>query len=156
MAFLILGLHFHIEEPYCVKKTVNIFMFPDLSLYACSEASMVTRRWDTYLDENTLTSYADAAALIKQQRIPPILGWEAAANMLEQWLVVVTFLFRTQDLHPTVFELATLLEAADEVNSRLQAQAGAQQDMPAALVRLIQTEFNESFRQVFTIHLPVR
>ena len=28
--------------------------------------------------------------------------------------------------------------------------------MPAALVRLIQTEFNKSFRQVFTSHLPVR
>ena len=28
--------------------------------------------------------------------------------------------------------------------------------MPAALVRIIQTEFNESFRQVFTSHLPVR
>ena len=31
-----------------------------------------------------------------------------------------------------------------------------QQDMPAALVRLIQTEFNEIFRQAFTSHLPVR
>ena len=28
--------------------------------------------------------------------------------------------------------------------------------MPAALVRIIQTEFNESFRNVFTSHLPVR
>ena len=28
--------------------------------------------------------------------------------------------------------------------------------MPAALVQLIQTEFNDSFRQVFTSHLPVR
>ena len=28
--------------------------------------------------------------------------------------------------------------------------------MPAALVILIQTKFNESFRQVFTSHLPVR
>ena len=55
-----------------------------------------------------------------------------------------------------MFELATLLEAADEVNSRLRAQAAVQQDMPAALVRLIQTEFNESFHQVFTSHLSVR
>ena len=57
-------------------------MFPDLSLSAGSKASMVTRRWDTDLDANTLTSYADAAALMKQQRIPPILGWEAAEKML--------------------------------------------------------------------------
>ena len=54
-----------------------------------------------------------------------------------------------------MFELATLLEAADEFNSRLRSHAAAQQDMPAALVRLIQIEFNESFRQVFTSHLLV-
>ena len=76
--------------------------------------------------------------------------------MLEQWLVVVTVLLGTQERHPEVFELATLLEAANEVNSPLHAQAGSQQDMPAALVRLIQTQFNESFRQVFTSHLLVR
>ena len=156
MAVLLLGLHFHTEYLDCVNDTVNIFMFPDLSLSAGSEASMVTWRWDTALDANTLTSYADAAALMKQQRIPPIVGWEAVEKMQKQWLVVVTVLLGPQERHPAVFELATLLEAANEVNSRLQAQAGSQQDMPAALVRLIQTEFNESFRQVFTSHLPVR
>ena len=75
--------------------------------------------------------------------------------MLEQWLVVVTVLLGLQERHPAVFELATLLKAANEVNSRLRAEAGSQQDTPAALVRLIQTEFNKSFRKVFTIHLPV-
>ena len=39
---LLLGLHFHIEDPECVNDTVNIFMFPDLSLSAGSETSMVT------------------------------------------------------------------------------------------------------------------
>ena len=28
--------------------------------------------------------------------------------------------------------------------------------MPAALVRLFQTEFNKSFHQIFNIHIPVR
>ena len=69
---------------------------------------------------------------------------------------MVTVLLGPQESHPSVFELATLLEAANEVNSRLCAQAEAQQNMPAALVRLIQTEFNESFRRVFTSYLPVR
>ena len=131
-------------------------MFPDLSLSAGSKASMVTRTWDTALDSNTLTSYADVAALIKLQRIPSIVGWEAAAKMLEQWLVVVMALLGPQERHPEVFELATLLEASNKVNSCLRAQAVAQQDMPAALIRLIQTEFSKSFRQVFTSHLPVR
>ena len=103
-----------------------------------------------------MTSYADTAALMKQQRIPPIVGWEEAAKMLEQWLVIVTVLLGPQERHPTVFELATLLEAADEVNSRLRAQEAVQQYMPAALVQLIQTGFDNIFRQVFTSHLPVR
>ena len=81
-----------------------------------------------------MTSYADAAALMKQQRIPPIVGWEAAANMLEQWLVVFTVLLGPQEIHPAVLPLATLLEAADEVNSCLPAQAAVQPDMPASLV----------------------
>ena len=76
---------------------------------------------------------------MKQKRILPILGWEAASKMLEQWLVVVTVLQGPQKRRPAVFKLATLLEAENEVSFRLRAQAGAQQDMPAALVRLIQT-----------------
>ena len=137
VAVLLLEHHFHTEDPDCVNDTFNIFMFSDLSLSAGSEASMVTRRWDTALDANTLTSYADVAALMKQQRIPPIVGWEATEKMLEQWLVVVMVLLGPQERHPAVFELATLLEAANEVNFRLRAQVGSQQDMPAALVRLI-------------------
>ena len=92
---------------------------------------------------------------MKQQRIPPIVGREAAANMLDQWLVMVVFLLVHQERQPAVFEIATLIEAADEVNSRLLAQAAVQQDMPVSLVRLVQTKFNESFRQVFTSHLLV-
>ena len=68
----------------------------------------------------------------------------------------MTVLLGPQERHLALFELSTLLEAAYEVNSRLRAQARSQQDMLAALVRLIQTEFKESFRQVFTSHLPVR
>ena len=38
------------------------------------------------------TNRHHAAALMKQHRIPNIVGWEAAAKILEQWLVVVTAL----------------------------------------------------------------
>ena len=54
-----------------------------------------------------------------------------------------------------MFEITTLLEAVDKVNSHLGSQVAAHQDMPDSLVRLIQTEFNKSFRQVVTSHLPV-
>ena len=42
LAVLLLGIHFFTEDPDCVNDTVNIFQFPNLSLSACSEASMVT------------------------------------------------------------------------------------------------------------------
>ena len=74
VSVLLLGLHFFTEDPDCVNDTFNIFQFPDLSLSAGSEASVVTQRWDTALNANTMTSYADAAAMMKQQRIPPIVG----------------------------------------------------------------------------------
>ena len=116
---------------------------------------MVTQRWDTSLDANTLTSYADADALMKQQRILTIVGWEAATKMLEQWLVVVTVLIGPQERHPKVFELATLLEAAAEVNSRLRSQAETQQDMPAALVTFLWSNEDCHHYEPLFQHLPV-
>ena len=156
VSVLLLGIYFFTGDPDFVNDTVNIFQFPDLSLSAGSEALMVTRRCDTALEANTVISYVDAAALMKQKRILSIVVWEAAEKILEQWLVVVTVLIGPKERHPAVFELATLLEATDKVNSRLRAQAAVQQDILEALVRLIQTEFNEHFRQFFTSHLPVR
>ena len=60
------------------------------------------------------------------------------------------------ELNPDVHDISVLVEAAEEVSTRLCVQAYHQADMPEALIRLIQTEFNESFRQVFMIPLPVR
>ena len=92
-----------------------------------------------------LTSYANAAALIKQHSNPIIVGWEISEEMLEKQLVIVTVLLGPQEHRPAVFELVTLLEAAEEVNPRLQSQAEVHQDIPAALVQIAQTEFSESF-----------
>ena len=117
---------------------------------------MVTRRWDTELDDNTMTLYADAAMMIKQQRVPSIIDWGMTENILEQWLVVATILLRTQERHQAVFEMVTILEAADEVNSRLRFQPAVQKYVPTDLSRLIQTDFNKNFRKVFASHLPVR
>ena len=52
--------------------------------------------------------------------------------------------------------MAILLEAAKEFNSCFRAHASVHQNMPAALVRLIQTKFSDILQQVFTSHLPVR
>ena len=80
MALLLLGIHFFTEDPDFVNDTFNIFQFPDLSLSAGSKDSMVTIIWYTALEANTMTSYADAAAFMKQKRIPPVVGWEVAAR----------------------------------------------------------------------------
>ena len=42
VAVLLLGIHFFTEDHDCVNDNVNIFQFPNLSLSAGSEASMVT------------------------------------------------------------------------------------------------------------------
>ena len=81
-----------------------------------------------------MTSYANEAALMKQQRIPPLAGWEAAEKMLEHWLVVVTVLLGPKYHHLEVFELSTLIEAAEEVKYHLILQEAVKQYMPEALV----------------------
>ena len=71
------------RTPVFVNNTVKIFQLPDISLSAGSKTFMVTRIWDTVLKSNTMTSYTDVAALMKQQNIPPIFGWEAEAKILD-------------------------------------------------------------------------
>ena len=56
---------------------------------------------------------------MKQQRTPPVVGWKVAAKMLEHFLVMVAVLLCLQEHHPEVFELATILKAADKVSSCL-------------------------------------
>ena len=56
VAVLLLDLHFYTEDPDYINYTIKIFQFSDLSLSIGSEASKVTRRWDTALDFNTMTS----------------------------------------------------------------------------------------------------
>ena len=74
MAVLLLGLALHIEEPNGVRNTVNIFMFLDPYLAAGTEATMISRHWDTVLDSNMATSYANTATLMIKQSITPIFG----------------------------------------------------------------------------------
>ena len=75
VAFLLLGLAFHTEYPDGVSYAVNIFMFPDLSISAGTEAALVARRLDTALNSNTLTSYANTDVLMTKQRVSPIMEW---------------------------------------------------------------------------------
>ena len=58
--------------------------------------------------------------------------------------------------HCRFYELMLMIDAAEEVNTQMLSQARHHPKMPEAIVRLIQNEFNESCRKVFTSELPVR
>ena len=124
---------------------MNIFMFPDLSLAEVTEAVLVARQWYTLLDSNTLTSYSDTTALMTKEHIAPIIGWEGAVNMLEQWLVLLDVILGPPEPHPAIYKLSFLVEAADKISERLHAQAHHQPDMPVTLIHIVQMELNESF-----------
>ena len=49
VAALLISLAFHIEDPGGVSNTVSIFKFPNLSLAAGTEISLVAQQWDTVL-----------------------------------------------------------------------------------------------------------
>ena len=70
---LILNLTFNTEDPDGIRYTVEIFLFPDISLFTSSEAALVERWWDTSLDSSTLTTYSDTSDLLQHQKVAPIL-----------------------------------------------------------------------------------
>ena len=107
------------EDPDRVSNAVNIFMFPDLFLASGTEASLVARRWDTALDSNTLTFYANTAALMTKQRILKIVGWEGVANTPKQCPVLLNLILGPPALHLVVHELSVLVEATEEVSTRV-------------------------------------
>ena len=119
MAGLILSLAFHTEDPDGVEDTVNIFLFPDLSLSAISKAALVVRRWDTTLDIRTMVAYSDTASLLQHQEVELIIGWEAAVNILEQWVVFLTVIMVLVSSLHAVYEITMYIDASDEVNVRL-------------------------------------
>ena len=74
-----------------------------------------------------------------KQMISPIVGWESAAKILEQWLVLIDIILGPPELHPDSVKLSIIMEAAEEVSEFLRAQAYHQPDMPAPLIHLVQT-----------------
>ena len=84
---------------------------------------MVTMCWDMALVANTLMLYYDADLLMKQKHVAPIIRWEGAENMLEQWPILLEVILWLQEKHPVVYKLANLLEDAEEVSSQLRDQA---------------------------------
>ena len=78
-----------------------------------------------------------------------------ANNILKQLLVLIDVLLISQESKTTVYYLVVISNAVDEVRLCLCVQAQHHPDITANLVRLVQTYFKETFRQVFVGPLPV-
>ena len=50
---MVIALTFHTKDPDRVGDALNIFLFPDLSPSAGSEAALLTRKWDVILGGGT-------------------------------------------------------------------------------------------------------
>ena len=68
-------------------------------------------------------------------------------SQLEAWAMFCTFFLGDNGFHPATYNMFLLLEETSGVRPRLQAQDRQQPTLPAALLRLIQQDFNESFLQ---------
>ena len=147
VAFMVMALSFHVKDPDGVGYALNIFLLPDLFPSAGSEAALLTRKWDAILGEGTLTYFSDKSLLVGKQNVAPIAVWDKASYQLEAWAVFCTLFLGDEGAHPATYEMFLLLEETSRVSPRLRAQARHQPTSPAALLRLIQQEFNESFRQ---------
>ena len=72
---MVMALAVYTKDPDRVGDTLNIFLFPDLSPSAVSEAALLTRKWDVILEGGTLTSLADTSLLMGEQKVAPIAEW---------------------------------------------------------------------------------
>ena len=80
VAFMVIALAFHTEDPDGVGDALNIFLFPDLSPLEGSEGGFVTRKWDAILGGRTLNSFADTNLVMGNHKVAPIAGWDKAVS----------------------------------------------------------------------------
>ena len=67
-----------------------------------------------------------------------------------------TFFLVDDGVHPATYEILLFLKDTSGVSPRLRAQAHQQPTYPAAIICLIQQEFNKSFRQALERRQRVR
>ena len=94
-----------------------------------------------------MTTFADTSLLMGKQKVAPIAGWEESSSQLEAWVVFCTVLLGDDGAHPTTYEMFLLLEETSGVSPSIKYQARHQPTFPAALLSLIQEEFNGSSHQ---------
>ena len=153
---MMLDLAFYTKYPDGMGDAVKKFLFPDLSPASGSEAALLTRQWDSVLGGGTLTSFSDTSRLIVWQNVNPVATREKAALQLDIWSMFSTVFLGDVRVHPTAFEMVTLVKDTASVIAQIRSQGRCQASFPDALLHLIQTEFKESFHQALEHHQPVQ
>ena len=147
---MVMALAFHTEYPNGVGGALNIFIFPDLSLLFVLDRALLTIKWDSILRGGRLNSFADTSMMIGKQKISPTADWDEATSQLEAWSIFCTVFLGNKVKHPAPFDMFLLIKETPDVSLRLYTQAwqkSAFPAFPAALLCLIQQDFNESFYQ---------
>ena len=147
VAVIVMALTFHTEYLVGMGYALNILP-PDLYPLAGLETAILMWKWDAILGGGTVTFFAGTSLLMGNQKVAPIAGWDEAASQLEAWDVFCMFSLGDDGVHPATYEMFLLLEETSGVSPRLRAQACQQLAFTAALLRLIQQEFDESLHQV--------
>ena len=117
--------------------------------------ALVEHKWNVDLYINTLIMYVNnATPPTKTSNLDHnwLEGW---SDHVDKWEVVLSIILEMPNKHPEVFKTTDLISIVDEFSTRLRTQAYLQNDMMEYLLRLIETEFNKSFFQVFKSLLPV-
>ena len=121
-----------------------------------SEAALFMWKWDPILGGGAVTSFTDTSLLMGKRNAAPIAVWDKAVSQLEDWDFFCTVFLRDDGVHPDTYKMLLLLEETSGIRPTLRAQACQQPTFPAALLRLIQHEFNEIFRQALERRQRVR
>ena len=68
----VMDLALNTKDPDGVRGVLNIFLLPNLSPSARSEADLMARKWDEIL--GTLNSIVDTSLLVGKQKVSLIVG----------------------------------------------------------------------------------
>ena len=69
---MVLELDFHSEDPNGVRDAVKVFLFPELSPTAGSEAALLTRRQETVFGGGKPTSFDNTSLLLEHHKFEPV------------------------------------------------------------------------------------
>jgi len=125
---------------------VNPFILPELEPEEGDNAAALARKWGAVLGLGNTLSFSDASRLFKQFQPNPFTHWETVVTCIDHWAVACHALLGGDD-HPGKKQLENLLGTTDPLRSQLRLAARHKPALAVSVVRELQLEYNESFRQ---------